>query len=231
MRSLLRGGCALLAAWVLFVGIAFLLAAGPFEEDRASLFFGVVALVLGIVGLRGALRGATRRTLVLVGAFATVALGPCTVFFQAYNTLPPFEITDASGAQWQIQRGVPGEVRYTTGYAVAVSPPRIDSAASSGRAVWVIPVHFSNDRAPDTAHVGRCSLNVDGNVRDPHSERAEIRALGDVDGQVVSFPAGGSYDGRVAFELPENAARVRLSCLAHAYVTAYFDLTAFMPRR
>jgi hypothetical protein len=214
MRSLLRGGCALLAAWVLFVGIAFLLAAGPFEEDRASLFFGVVALVLGIVGLRGALRGATRRTLVLVGAFATVALGPCTVFFQAYNTLPPFEITDASGAQWQIQRGVPGEVRYTT-----------------GRAVWVIPVHFSNDRAPDTAHVGRCSLNVDGNVRDPHSERAEIRALGDVDGQVVSFPAGGSYDGRVAFELPENAARVRLSCLAHAYVTAYFDLTAFMPRR
>lgn len=228
---MLRGGCALCAIYVLFLGIGALLAAGPFEEGRALLVWGGVLLILGIVAVRWVLRGAHRGTLALVGAFAVFALGPCTVFFLAYNALPPFEITDSSGAQWEIQSGVPGEVRYTTGYAVAVSPPRIDPAASSGRGVWVIPVRFSNDRAADEAHVGRCDLLVDGNLRDPYRERAEIRALGDVDGQVVSFPAGGSYEGRVAFELPENATRVRLSCVAHGYVTAYFDLTGFVPRR
>jgi hypothetical protein len=231
LRSLLRGGCALCAIYVLLVGFVFLVAAGPFEENRSALVWGVVLLIVGVVGVRWALRGASRRTLVLIGALAVFVLGPCTVFFESYNALPPFEITDASGAQWQIQREVPGEVRYTTGYGVAVSPPRIDPAPSSGRNVWVIPVRFSNDRESDKGHVGRCALLVDGNLRDPHSERPEIRALGDVDGQVVSFPAGGGYEGRVAFEVPANATRVRLYCTAHAYVAANFDLTAFLSRR
>ena len=176
-------GPALLLA---FVGIVFLVGAGPVEESRSSLVSGVVVLALSIAAIRRALRGAGRGTIVRAAGLAAFALGPCTLFFFDYNGLPPFQISDASGAQWQIQRDVPGEVRYTTGYAVAVSPPRIDRDASS-RSVWVIPVRFSNDQEAETAHVARCSLRVDGKTRDPHSERREIRALGDVDGQIVHF--------------------------------------------
>jgi hypothetical protein len=214
------------ALYLLFIGIVVVLAAGPFEHARSQLFVGIALLALSLVAIRWALRGAARGMLLLTLALAAFGLGPCTLFFLVYNALPPFEMSDATGAQWEIDRSVPGEVRYKTGYTVAVSAPRIEPT-SSREAVWVIPVRFSNDRAADAAHVGRCSLQADATTLDPHRERAEIRALGDVDKSVVSFPASGSYEGRVAFEISDNTKNVRLTCIAHGYVAANFDLTSF----
>jgi hypothetical protein len=233
MSSTLRIGCACIALFPLFIAVVFLGGTGPHlfdEESRPSLLYGGIALVLGVAGMRLALRGAGRLAVVSVAAMAAFALGPCTVFFLGYNGLAPFQISDVSGTQWEIQRGVPGDVRYTTGYGVAVLPPQIDRYVSSGGDVWIIPLRFSNNRDADFVHVGRCALREDGHERDPHRERPEIRRLGDVESEVVSFPAGGSYEGRVAFEVPRSAKRVRLACVAHGYVTATFDLSGFVSR-
>ena len=221
---------AITAMLVLFIGVVFAIGSGP--EDIAGLLVpGLVLCGIALVVFRWALRGAGRTALAVVIGATLFALGPCTLFFLAYSALPPFQQSDSSGAQWQIRRGVPGEVRYSSGYGVAVSAPTFNPTASPHIHIRVIPVRFSNSNAADFGHVGRCVLYVDGDYRDPHREAPEVRSMGDVDGGVVRFAAGEGYQGRVAFEIVDSAKSVRMSCSANAYVPAVFDFSQFAPLR
>lgn len=225
---------AVLAAVPLFLGTCAVAQTGigvdrPYSTGLNAIFaIGVGLLALGVLAAyRGFRHDVVRTILTLVGA--AVLLGPCGAFYLSYNTLPPFQTSDASGAQYALHRGVPGEVRYASGYTVAVSAPSFttDSTSAGGR-VWVIPVRFSNEIREDSGHVGRCSLYVDGNYRDPHRERDTVRALGDVDRRgVTSFAVGDGYQGRVAFDVPGYARQVQLQCFSKQTVPVYFDLTPF----
>ncbi len=191
--------------------------------------FGTVSLGLGGLGTLlayRAVRAAGRATLLplVVGA---LTLGPCSAFYLMYNALPPFQVSDSTGVQYAIHRNVPGEVQYTTGYTVRVFAPTFTAGATDATRIWLIPVRFSNERDDGSGHVGRCSLYVDGRYRDPRRERADVRSLGDVDRQTTSYPAGGAYDGRVAFELAVGERDVVMQCWAHARVPAYFDLRPY----
>lgn len=229
-----RGGrWSLLAIISLFLGTCAVAQTG-IGVDRPptslNLFFalGLVFVLLGALGAYQGLRENARRAIptLVVGAFL---LGSCEALYLSTNRLPPFQTSDVSGAQYALHRSVPGEVRYTTGYTVAVSAPSLTTeGAGAGRRVWLIPVRFSNDIREDGGHVGRCSLYVDGNYRDPHRERGSVRALGDVDRHgVTSFEAGGGYEGRVAFEVPDDAREFILHCFLAYTVPTYFDLTPF----
>jgi hypothetical protein len=166
--------------------------------------------------------------LVVAGAVVVLAFGACSLFFLAYNGLPPFQVSDDTGTQFELKRAVPGAVRYTDGWTVAVEPPS-PTRSTDGQAVWIIPVAFTTDDEGGTIGVGSCELVVDGDYRDPNSEPIQIARLGDV-AEIHRFGARGeTWKARLAVSRPAaQTRRAELRCNSMAHVQATFDLTPFL---
>lgn len=160
-----------------------------------------------------------------VGLFLVVG-GPCGAFFLSYNGLPPFQISDASGQQFGLRRGVPGTVRYRTGWSVTVDPPRAQTL-SDGLQVWLIPVTFENgDTSASSVGVASCELEVDGKYQSPFREPDQVRALGD--DVIRKLEPGERWSARLAVRRPSGARSAELRCNRMAFVEATFDLSPYL---